>query len=116
MSGPAVVPWASLADPPIMSPVATATAPALSNGKELIREQEDEANALRSRSNKSRTPFPKAPTFTDKLEEREYLKFKLAQAFRIFGHLGYDEGVAGHITVRVCGSMRRYPMHTRILY
>lgn len=40
------------------------------------------------------------PTFSTPLEEREYLKHRLAQAFRIFGHLGYDEGVAGHITVR----------------
>ncbi|KAJ2913741.1 hypothetical protein MD484_g6670, partial [Candolleomyces efflorescens] len=43
---------------------------------------------------------PKPPTFTTKGEEREWLKFRLAQAFRIFGHLGYNEGVAGHITVR----------------
>ncbi|KAF8163241.1 class II aldolase/adducin domain-containing protein [Crassisporium funariophilum] len=40
------------------------------------------------------------PTFASKLEERDYLKFRLAQAFRIFGNLGYNEGVAGHITVR----------------
>ena len=45
--------------------------------------------------------FPKPPKFTDKMKEREYLKFRLAQAFRIFGSLGYDEGVAGHITARV---------------
>ncbi|PPQ87973.1 hypothetical protein CVT25_001052 [Psilocybe cyanescens] len=44
--------------------------------------------------------FPVPPTFGSKLEERDYLKFRLAQAFRIFGHLGYNEGVAGHITVR----------------
>ncbi|KAF8902074.1 class II aldolase/adducin domain-containing protein [Gymnopilus junonius] len=44
--------------------------------------------------------FPVPPTFDSKFEEREYLKFRLAQAFRIFGHLGYNEGVAGHITVR----------------
>jgi len=40
------------------------------------------------------------PVFPTKLEEREYLKFRLAQALRIFGNRGYDEGVAGHITVR----------------
>ena len=51
---------------------------------------------------RSRTAFPRPPQFDDKLEERAYLKFRLAQAFRIFGKLGYDEGVAGHITVRVC--------------
>ncbi|THH31137.1 hypothetical protein EUX98_g3044 [Antrodiella citrinella] len=44
--------------------------------------------------------MPHPPIFEDKLEEREWLKFRLAQAFRIFGHLGYDEGVAGHITMR----------------
>jgi len=43
---------------------------------------------------------PHPPVFQDKTEEREWLKFRLAQAFRIFGNLGYDEGVAGHITVR----------------
>ncbi|EMD38324.1 hypothetical protein CERSUDRAFT_113481 [Gelatoporia subvermispora B] len=40
------------------------------------------------------------PRFDSDSEKREYLKFRLAQAFRIFGHLGYDEGAAGHITVR----------------
>ncbi|KAL8704890.1 MAG: hypothetical protein Q9201_001958 [Fulgogasparrea decipioides] len=44
--------------------------------------------------------FPGPPTFTDKYAERDYLKGRLAAAFRIFGKYGYDEGVAGHITVR----------------
>jgi ribulose-5-phosphate 4-epimerase/fuculose-1-phosphate aldolase len=44
--------------------------------------------------------FPSPPRFTDKYEERTYLKGRLALAFRIFGKLGYDEGVAGHITLR----------------
>lgn len=44
--------------------------------------------------------FPGPPTFTDKHEEREYLKGRLAAAFRIFGKYGFDEGVAGHITLR----------------
>jgi len=44
--------------------------------------------------------FPSPPRFTDKYEERAYLKGRLALAFRIFGKLGYDEGVAGHITLR----------------
>jgi len=44
---------------------------------------------------------PRPPKFSTKLEEREWLKFRLAQvAFRIFAHLGFDDGVAGHITVR----------------
>jgi len=41
------------------------------------------------------------PTFDDKYKEREYLKGRLAAAFRIFGKYGFDEGVAGHITLRV---------------
>jgi ribulose-5-phosphate 4-epimerase/fuculose-1-phosphate aldolase len=40
------------------------------------------------------------PKFKDAYEEREYLKGRLAAAFRIFGKLGFEEGVAGHITVR----------------
>ncbi|EER26688.1 hypothetical protein D8B26_002910 [Coccidioides posadasii str. Silveira] len=44
--------------------------------------------------------FPKPPVFEDKYKEREYLKGRLAAAFRIFGKNGYDEGVAGHITIR----------------
>jgi hypothetical protein len=48
--------------------------------------------------------FPKPPTFQDKYEERKYQKERLALAFRIFAKLGFDEGVAGHITVRVCTS------------
>lgn len=84
-----------------MSPVAT-------NGSDTIQQvtlkkakTEDEKHAVRERARKTHNPFPKPPTFVDKLEERAYLKFRLAQAFRIFGNLGYDEGVAGHITVRV---------------
>lgn len=33
-------------------------------------------------------------------EERTHRKRRLAAAFRIFGRLGFDEGVAGHITAR----------------
>jgi hypothetical protein len=44
--------------------------------------------------------FPKPPTFEDPYKEREYQKVRLALAFRIFAKLGFDEGVAGHITLR----------------
>jgi len=43
---------------------------------------------------------PKPPQFSSKEEEREWLKFRLAQGFRIFAALGFDDGVAGHITAR----------------
>lgn len=45
--------------------------------------------------------FPQPKTFEDKYEECEHLKGRLAAAFRIFGQKGFDEGVAGHITLRV---------------
>ena len=40
------------------------------------------------------------PTFETVEEERLHRKQKLAGALRIFGRLGFGEGVAGHITVR----------------
>ncbi|KAJ3070850.1 hypothetical protein HDU98_006141 [Podochytrium sp. JEL0797] len=47
-------------------------------------------------------PFvvPKPPTFADPEEARRYTKTRLALAFRIFSKMGYEEGVAGHISVR----------------
>ncbi len=41
--------------------------------------------------------FPKFSTVED---ERRHRKQRLAAAFRLFGHFGFDEGVAGHITAR----------------
>jgi ribulose-5-phosphate 4-epimerase/fuculose-1-phosphate aldolase len=40
------------------------------------------------------------PTFASASEERQHRKQRLAAAFRIWARLGYDEGPAGHITVR----------------
>jgi ribulose-5-phosphate 4-epimerase/fuculose-1-phosphate aldolase len=40
------------------------------------------------------------PTFASVEDERLHRKQKLAGALRIFGRLGFGEGVAGHITVR----------------
>ena len=42
------------------------------------------------------------PTFNDPYEKRAYLKSRQVLAFRIFARFGFDDGVAGHITVRVC--------------
>lgn len=44
--------------------------------------------------------IPMPPTFTDKQQERAYLKSRLAAAFRLFALYGYDDGLAGHITAR----------------
>ncbi|OQD73581.1 hypothetical protein PENDEC_c014G04349 [Penicillium decumbens] len=40
------------------------------------------------------------PIFRSLLEERIYRKQHLAAAFRVFADRGFDEGVAGHISVR----------------
>lgn len=40
------------------------------------------------------------PSFDTVDEERTHRKAKLAGALRVFGRLGFGEGVAGHITVR----------------
>jgi ribulose-5-phosphate 4-epimerase/fuculose-1-phosphate aldolase len=40
------------------------------------------------------------PSFETVEDERRHRKQRLAAAFRLFGHFGFDEGVAGHITAR----------------
>ncbi|MER6778208.1 MULTISPECIES: class II aldolase/adducin family protein [unclassified Streptomyces] len=47
-----------------------------------------------------RLRFALPPVHTDPAEERAYRKERLAGALRLFGRLGYEDGVAGHITVR----------------
>jgi len=71
-------------------PTATALEPGLSQEKAA------------QKANKSVGPrlSDLIPKFETKEEEREFLKGRLAAAFRIFGKYGFDEGVAGHITVR----------------
>ena len=44
--------------------------------------------------------FRLPPTFDDVEGERRHRKERLAAALRIFGELGFEEGVAGHITAR----------------
>lgn len=51
--------------------------------------------------------FPIREPLEDKYAEREYQKGRLALAFRIFAKHGYDEGVAGHITLRVFSILSR---------
>ncbi len=40
------------------------------------------------------------PKFERVEDERRHRKQRLAAAFRLFGHFGFDEGAAGHITAR----------------
>ena len=44
-------------------------------------------------------PFA-APSFASVEDERAHVKARLAASLRIFGRLGFGEGVAGHITAR----------------
>lgn len=82
-----------------MSPSATETD---RNGDaDLVAEEPLEPGMSKVQAESRPQKFPSPPTFDDKLEERRYLKGRLAAAFRIFGKYGFDEGVAGHITCRV---------------
>jgi len=47
---------------------------------------------MKTNTNGFSLPTPGAPEFIDKLEERRYLKARLAAAFRIFAKYGFDEG------------------------
>jgi ribulose-5-phosphate 4-epimerase/fuculose-1-phosphate aldolase len=44
--------------------------------------------------------FARPPSFDDPAAERRHRKERLAAALRLFGRLGFEEGVAGHITAR----------------
>ncbi len=48
----------------------------------------------------SQMSIPQPPSFATVEEERKHRKQRLAAGFRLFARFGYDEGVAGHITVR----------------
>jgi len=43
---------------------------------------------------------PQFPVFDNAADERRHRKQRLAAAYRLFGHFGFDEGAAGHITAR----------------
>lgn len=45
-------------------------------------------------------PWPRRPRFATVDEERLHRKQRLAAAFRVFAKLGYDDGIAGHLTAR----------------
>ncbi|KAH8681135.1 class II aldolase and Adducin domain-containing protein [Xylariales sp. PMI_506] len=66
----------------------------------IMSPHKDESPENTSAPKLTRLEFPKAPTFDDPLRHRQHLKERLVLAFRIFAKLEYDEGVAGHITVR----------------
>jgi ribulose-5-phosphate 4-epimerase/fuculose-1-phosphate aldolase len=49
---------------------------------------------------RSKRPLQGPPVFDSVAEERLYRKQRLAGALRLFARSGFDEGTAGHITVR----------------
>ncbi|WP_096199594.1 class II aldolase/adducin family protein [Bacillus sp. FJAT-45350] len=49
---------------------------------------------------KAQLIYPEKPVFETYEEERVHIKQRLAGAFRIFSKCGFDNGLAGHITVR----------------
>ncbi|CAG5166319.1 uncharacterized protein ALTATR162_LOCUS6909 [Alternaria atra] len=71
-----------------------------------VRVDHAESNDNRTVAAMGRTKSGKAlkvrkyPTFTRLEDERLYRKQHLAAAYRIFASRGFDEGVAGHISVR----------------
>lgn len=56
--------------------------------------------ALGTSASGKKLKIRKYPEFETLEEERQYRKQHLAAAFRIFADRGFDEGVAGHISVR----------------
>ncbi len=54
----------------------------------------------RFQMNQQDIQYNQPPVFSNVEEEREHRKQRLAGALRIFGKLGFGEGVAGHITAR----------------
>lgn len=70
------------------------------NGSQPSNDVPHEPGISKQKAARKMPNFPGPPTFTDKYKERDYLKGRLTAAFRIFGKLGFEEGVAGHITVR----------------
>jgi hypothetical protein len=56
--------------------------------------------AVGARTKDGRSSVPTIPDFKTKEEEQRYCKEHLACAFRVFADRGYDEGVAGHMSLR----------------
>jgi ribulose-5-phosphate 4-epimerase/fuculose-1-phosphate aldolase len=66
-----------------------------------VTERADEIGAGLSEEVKARyRNLPRPPQFATAAEERLHRKQRLAAALRLFARFGFDEGVAGHVTVR----------------
>lgn len=56
--------------------------------------------AVGARTQDGGVRVPTIPEFKTKEEEQRYCKEHLVAAFRVFADRGYDEGVAGHMSLR----------------
>ena len=56
--------------------------------------------AVGAQTKDGRSLVPTIPEFKTKEEEQRYCKQHLVAAFRVFADRGYDEGVAGHMSLR----------------
>jgi hypothetical protein len=81
-----------------------ASIPTHPNGQDEAGTATQEPGLTKQQAEVTMPRFPGPPKFADKYQEREFQKGRLALAFRIFAKLGFDEGVAGHITLRVSES------------
>ncbi len=66
----------------------------------MNQEMKDTAQKMTIGSDKFSMPMP--PSFENTAQQREYEKQRLAAGFRVFALKGFDEGLAGHITLRDC--------------
>ena len=78
--------------------------PTSKDDKPVILPHEPGLTKKQAEADESVIPTPDATVSDDPYKERAYQKGRLALAFRIFAKFGFDEGVAGHITLRVCYS------------
>ncbi|GAC31988.1 class II aldolase/adducin family protein [Paraglaciecola polaris] len=66
----------------------------------MIENNQLDAQHMAIGASKFRIPMP--PKFTNKEQQRQYEKQRLAAGFRAFALHHFDEGLAGHITLRDC--------------
>ncbi|KAF2122892.1 class II aldolase/adducin domain-containing protein [Lophiotrema nucula] len=91
---------------PLLRTLASITQPQRASVSERIRVDhaegiENQTVAAMGRTKSGRAlKIRKYPTFERREDERLYRKQHLAAAYRIFAARGFDEGVAGHISVR----------------
>lgn len=83
-------------------------ATAVANGAELDSKSavfnktgtDMKAMAVGAQTKDGRSLVPTIPEFKTKEEEQRYCKQHLVAAFRVFAERGFDEGVAGHMSLR----------------